>query len=164
MSNMLTSSWNSVSLNRDLQIIIQLHPQPLYPHRYTNAYGRKPAVTRRSKLTCHTLSAGKQTHLSRPRMNILFFFELTYSNILCSAFYHCFKFVHGCQRNVLFNAHHTYLGIDCILAPFLTFQQGSVGPACACAYAGSRIVSGPQTLSPFLFSYLTFVGGKGLTA
>ena len=25
----------------------------------------------------------------------------------------------------------------------------------------SDIVSGPQTLSPFLFSYLTFVGGKG---
>ena len=23
------------------------------------------------------------------------------------------------------------------------------------------LVSGPQTLSPFLFSYLTFVGGKG---
>ena len=26
---------------------------------------------------------------------------------------------------------------------------------------GSHLVSGPQTLSPFLFSYLTFVGGKG---
>ena len=43
--------------------------------------------------------------------------------------------------------------------------QAVVSPLCLLlllatqAYPG--IVSGPQTLSPFLFSYLTFVGGKG---
>ena len=29
-------------------------------------------------------------------------------------------------------------------------------------YGSKEVVSGPQTLSPFLFSYLTFVGGKGM--